>query len=348
MVIDSFRGTEMLRRFDIFARAYQLRKVWKLDPALMLELNRRFGPVNFTDANDPNSRLPLDWRHPDCHAIYWAVKGLRVAGKKTAGTQGKKQYPPDEINTDRILAHSLQNLFRNGRIFIYTETAKSPSDSVMDRQQQPRQVQQIFLRPDLRMFDSYNQQIMRIIEKYDDPNSKTESSHKIGHRNMLQNAVFSFYQAGHVHKAGLIYMQLRKLYPRDDFKVPLVNFVRNVLQNELRNLQINDAKEMIEMMLRESYFRYAMRDDDEAFGREKMAQQVYDYYRSLYKDENRIDLPDFKLLKYLAMLDFCNDNQYSPTLRQSLLGRISVERPELAEQLKSEEQKIQQQLKQSQ
>ncbi|GAI30211.1 unnamed protein product, partial [marine sediment metagenome] len=76
-VIDDFRGTVALKKFDIFAKAHQLRKTWKLDAVLMQDLNKIYGPV---DWNDPNKHLPLDWRHPDTHAIYWAVKGLQMAG----------------------------------------------------------------------------------------------------------------------------------------------------------------------------------------------------------------------------------------------------------------------------
>ncbi|NIP27008.1 MAG: hypothetical protein GWN67_22050 [Phycisphaerae bacterium] len=108
-VIDNFRGKRSLQKFDIFAKAYQLRNTWKLEPVLMHELNQNYGPV--ADWDDPNSHLPLDWRHPDSHAIYWAVKGLQMAGK------GK--YSPDETNTDRIVVHSLHNLFRYGKIFVY-------------------------------------------------------------------------------------------------------------------------------------------------------------------------------------------------------------------------------------
>ena len=123
-VIDRFRGTKALEKFDVFAKAWQLRNVWKLDPVLMLELNRTYGP---TDFNDPNKHFPLDWRHPDVHAIYWAVQGLRVAGKKDVVKMGKGEYPVDEINTDRVVAHSLQNLFRYGKIFIYDVNDNTPS-----------------------------------------------------------------------------------------------------------------------------------------------------------------------------------------------------------------------------
>ena len=333
-VIDNFRGTEALEKFDIFARAYHLRNEWKLDPVLMQQLNKSYGPVDFSD---PNKHLPLDWRHPDTHAIYWAIKGLQTAGRK--------KFSADEANTDRIVNHSLQNLFRNGKIFIHNVPADESSDSSSQPMQRP--TKEVFLRPDLRMFEAYNKSTLVRIEKYKDLKKATYETLQTGHRNMLKNAVFSFYQAGHFRQAQRIYSQLRKVYPDDDFKGPLVGFVRGRLRKELESIGLSNAKEIVTMMLREGYFRYAMRDDDEAFGREKMAKEVYDHYQSRYRDENRIDLPDFKLLRYFALLDFLNDRQFPLSLRRNLLGRIKIERPELAEQLRRQEEKMLKQSEQS-
>jgi hypothetical protein len=338
-VIDNFRGTETIRKFDIFAKAYYLRNTWKLDPAFMQQLNHTYGPVDF---NDPNKHLPLDWRHPATHAIYWAAKGLQMAGQK--------DFTIDEINTDRIANQSLQDLFRNGKIFIYDVPVEISSDSNPQTPQIKRE-KEIFYRPDLRMFESYNKAALAVIEKYDylgDTKSGSLESLKIGHRNMLTNAIFSFYQAGHIKYAEKIYDQMRKLYPQDNFKVPLVVFVRNRLREELQNTTVDNAKELVVMMLRESYFRYAMHDDNEAFGREKMAKEAYDHYQSPLVDEHRIDLPDFALLKYLALSDFLNDPQYPPNMRLALFNRINMERPELAEQLKKQEEILVKQLEQSQ
>ncbi len=336
-VINDFRGTAALQNFDIFAKACQLRNVWKLEPVLMEQLNELYGPI---DWNDPNKHLPLDWRHPCTHAIYWAVKGLQVAGKE--------KFSADEARTDRIVNHSLQELFRNGKIFIYNVPADSAETTQTAATDEPRPVKrEIFLRPDLRMFEPYNKSTLSIIEKYKDLKESTYESMQIGHRNMLKNAVFSFYQAGHIQQAQKIYDQLRKLYPKDEFKVSLVVFVRNRLREELQNIGITDAKEIIMMMLRESYFRYALHDDDESFGREKMAQEVYKHYRSVYQDENRIDLPDFALLRYVALMDFLNDGQYPPNMRLALRNRIRIERPELAEQLEKQEENFLKQLEQS-
>ena len=138
------------------------------------------------------------------------------------------------------------------------------------------------------------------------------------------------------------------MYPLDEFKNPAVDgYVKKRFQEELRNIGINDAKEIILMMLRESYYLYAIRDDDGSYNSEKMAKQVYDYYQSKYSDGNRIDLPDFKLLRYLALLDFLNDRQYPSYLKESLLGRIRIEKPELFRQLEAEREKLRKQSEQS-
>lgn len=338
-VIDDFRGTEALRKFDIFARACQLRKVWKLDPVLMRQINKTYGPIDWAD---PNTRLPLDWRHPDSHAIYWAVKGLQTVAKGQS-----QEIDISEANTDRIVGHSLQNLFRNGKIFIYDVPLEVPSED----SSQPSQTQvfkDVFYRPDLRMFEPYNKAVLAVIDKYNNPTDKgIYESLQNGHRNMLKNAVLSFYQAGHHLQAQKIYEELRQLYPLDDFKVPLVEFARKRFLDEFSGIGIDDAKEQVLLLLREGYFLYAIRDDDEAFSREKMAEEVYDYYREQNPDENRINLPDFKLLRYMAIIDFLNDQEYPPYLRGGLIGRIKVERPQLLEQLEQQEKSLMEQLQQS-
>ncbi|MCX5635698.1 MAG: hypothetical protein NTW55_07675, partial [Planctomycetota bacterium] len=297
------------------------------------------------DFNDPNKHLPLDWRHPDTHAIYWAIKGLQVASEEN--------YSGDRANTDRIVIHSLQNLFRYGKIFIADvqprEIQASSLQTPLTTTKGQTPTKEVFLRPEMRMFESYNKAIIDTIERYktyEDYQGGVSNTMQSGHRNMLQNAILAFYQAGHVTKAQKIYEQLKQLYPREEFKVPFVEFIKTRFHNEFRNITVYDAREMIQMMLQESYFRYAMRDDDEAFGREKIAKEVYDHYSASIKDEYRVNLPEFKLMKYLALIDFLSDEQYPPDLKNGLLGRIKVERPELYEQLKQQADQLEKQQQQ--
>ena len=323
--IDDFRGTEALKKFDIFAKAYQLRRTWKLEPALMNDLNKMYGPIELTD---PNTHLPLDWRHPDSHAIYWAVKGLQIAAEEQS-----RQMEITETNTDRIVGHSLQNLFRNGKLLIHDvllpALAEDPSQEASTRI-----LKEVYLRPDLRMFEPYNRAWLATIEKYKEDEGSYESLRN-GHRNMLTNAVFAFYQSGHKREAQRIYDQLGRLYDLPEFKVSLWDFARKRFLEELENIGLNDAKEQVVFLLRESHLLYAIRDDNQAYGREKLAEDIYNHYQNKYRDENRIDLPDLKLLRYSALRDFLDDGRYTPHLRLSLLARMEIERPELAEQLKA-------------
>jgi hypothetical protein len=142
--------------------------------------------------------------------------------------------------------------------------------------------------------------------------------------------------------------QLQKLYPLPEFKVPLVVFARRRLFEELESIGINDAKEQITLLLRESYYLYAIRDDDAAFNSEKMAEEIWNYYKVKHDDpEFRINLPELKLLRYFGLIDFLNDQQYPPYLRQNLLGRIRIEKPELFKQLEVEAEKIRKQSEQA-
>ncbi|MBW7989333.1 MAG: hypothetical protein FVQ84_04855 [Planctomycetes bacterium] len=337
--IDNFRGTEALNKFDIFAKAWQLRKVWKLDPVLMREINRGYGPINWSD---PNTHLPLDWRHPDSHAIYWAIKGLKILAQEE-----DREIDASEANADRIVFHSLQDLFRNGKIFIY-ELQLPASSQDSPEQPQERIYKEVFLRPDLRMFEPYNTAVLTTLEKYkEDGDEQRMVSLQNGHRNMLKNAVLSFYQAGHKDHAQKILNQLKKLYPLPEFDVPLVVFARRRLLEELGSIGINDAKEQITLLLRESYYLYAIRDDDTAASSEKIAEDVYTYYQLKYSDQNRIDLPALKLLRYFGLIDFLNDQQYHPDLRKNLLGRIRIEKPELFKLLEVEAEKLRKQSEQA-
>jgi hypothetical protein len=338
--IDRFAGTAALEKLDIFARAYYLRNTLKLEPVLMQELNKTYGPVDFSD---PNTHLPLDWRHPDSHAIYWGVKGLQELGKNE-----NREISITETNTDRIVEHSLQNLFRYGKIFLYDVPVPTSEDS--SGQPVQRMEKTIYLRPDLRMFQPYNESMLAVLEKYKGTSEEGSlKSLQDGHRNMMKNAVFLFYQTGHIAQAQKIYDQMRKLYPLEEFKVPLPVFAMNRFREEIKDsLGIFDAQEQVVALLRESYFRYALRDDDAAYGSEELAKQVWQRYQEENPDEYRIDLPTMPMLRYLALVDFLSDEQYPPNLRINLLERIRNERPELYKQLEQQEEQLKKEMEKKQ
>jgi hypothetical protein len=182
---------------------------------------------------------------------------------------------------------------------------------------------------------------VNIIQKYSDSNDKDDDSHQVQHRNMLTNALTMFYQAGHRQKAQKIYDYCRGLYPRPEFSDPAVeSYITQQLRKDLRDITITKAMDTIMPMFREAYFRYALRDDDASYAIEKMAEDIYNVYTKQYGDEARLQLPEIKVMKYNAFIDFFNDQGYPLAMRQSLLARIKVEQPKLAEQFTQIEQQL--------
>lgn len=323
LVIERYRDDPSLDNFDVFAKASQIRNVWKMDIAYMQKLNKMYGPMRF---EDPNHRDPLNWEHPASHAIYWSAKGLEVAGRPEA-------YQIDEKNTDRIIFHGLQMLYRSGKSFLYTD-----KDGRKD----------LFLRPDLRMFASCDQTWKRIIQKYEGLEDGNPKAVRGGHKNFLEGAVMTFYQSGHLKQALEIYKELITLYPVDeqgyeiaDYKLPMIDFLKKQMNEEFRGLGIRDAIELINGMFKESYFRYALYDDNESVAREKMATEVYVFYQKEHSDESyRAGLPSLEMLRYTSFMDFLNDPLYPEQMRLGMLARMQSERPELFEKIKQQEEKF--------
>ena len=324
-VIDQFRSSPALEKFDTFAKAYELRNTWKLQPKRMIKLNKSYGPSAGLDSDET---LPINWEHPNTHAIYWAQLGLDVAGDK-----GK--YSVDEKNTDRIVFHSLQSLFRRGKIIIYPI---------------PGEISSVYLRPDLEMFDPASRAWVDRIEKYEALQKSNPKAVRNGYKNFLINAVASFYQAGRIKKANQIYKELRKCFDHEDFQVPLKTFVRKRMTEELRDITIKDATELILFSLREAYFQYALHEDDLAAGNEAWAKEVYNIYQKQFGEETvrRVDLPGFEMLRYLGLVSFVNDRYYPEYLRNSLFGRIELEKPELLEKLKKQAEIFEQEVQKAQ
>ncbi len=329
-VIDAYRGTVVLKRFDLFAKAHQLRHVWKMDPAMMLRVGLKHGPVAFSD---PNAHYPMDWRHPDSHAIYWAVKALDIAIQEK-----DRDITTHESHTDRMVLHSLQNLFRYGKIQI-AEGSPDPNTRAPGRRD-------IFLGPDLRIFASYNKAALAVLEKYGKDRGRDESFEN-GYRNMLKNAVLSFYQGGLRDEALKIYNDVRTRYPTyPEFTVSLDQYARQRIIEELDGFGIQDASEQVVMLLINAYRLYALRDDDGAAANERLAQELLDYYNAKNEPNFRIDLPQMSVLRYFAIGQFLNSEAYPPYIRQGLLARIKIEKPELLQQLEQTDALLRQQSEQ--
>ncbi|MFN9991912.1 MAG: hypothetical protein ACK54H_01090 [Phycisphaerales bacterium] len=83
-----------------FVRSKVLREKYHMSPSDMVRFTRKYGP--------------MDWRHPSAHTVYWAQKGVE-GGLSRVDEENKRDY--DFINTDRMVAQGVQELFRSGELY---------------------------------------------------------------------------------------------------------------------------------------------------------------------------------------------------------------------------------------
>jgi hypothetical protein len=188
-------------------------------------------------------------------------------------------------------------------------------------------VKEVFLSPDLRFFTPYNKFLLSLTDKYGIDAMRKESFTN-GHRNMLKNAVLSFYLAGLNTQALSVFNELRRLYPLPEFNVSLDEYAVKRFTEERETLGITDVTEAIITLLMSAYERYALADDESAASREQLAIRIYSRYNKENEPTYRIDLPEMRWLKYTAFSQFMTSNAYPAFVRKNLMDRIQREKPD--------------------
>ncbi|MBC7835173.1 MAG: hypothetical protein H7Y88_08740 [Phycisphaerales bacterium] len=72
---------------------------YKMEPERMIRFTEKYGP--------------LDWRHPASHALYWGARGVEEALLRVT-EKTKRDF--DFTNTDRLVIHAIQELYRSGEV----------------------------------------------------------------------------------------------------------------------------------------------------------------------------------------------------------------------------------------
>lgn len=97
---DPVRGSGR-REFVAQVRAERIRARYRMDPELLVELTRAFGPI--------------DWRHPAAHAVYWgAVGALRIETHEAFPRLASDRLPA--VYRETSVGIGLQQLAASGRV----------------------------------------------------------------------------------------------------------------------------------------------------------------------------------------------------------------------------------------
>lgn len=154
-----------------FTRRRVLMREYNMEPRRMLRYTTTYGP--------------LDWRHPAAHALYWAQKGVEGGMTRIEAVNSKDL---DFINTDRLVVHSIQELWRTGQLwFDYNAMLLRGSE------QQP-----FYLGiPDTAYIPVYGQILADVVERsYYESEERAYNSYAAGYENFIKDAIRYLYRRG--------------------------------------------------------------------------------------------------------------------------------------------------------
>ena len=183
-----------------FLQRKVLTEVYKLDPAHMVFLIDEFGPI--------------DWRAVDSQSLYWTTMGL------IAGGESVHKYLHDKTNTARILFFSLRNLcLRNKIIF---EPYPDPENIHVSYLNFGYDLN--FIEPMNRAYIKYG----RLFDPGENTGEGTGEMFRVGHINLLTEAIKMLYLSGREADANHYYEYLRKTYPLTTGGKPNELFANNL------------------------------------------------------------------------------------------------------------------------
>lgn len=250
-----------------FVRAKVIRQEYHMSPTFMLELME--GHWLDPPGQSRHATLPLDWRHPAAHGLYWSALGVLV-GQDRRLADDSEYF--NMLNTDRQVIHAIQALTHNGSIVF------DPFTNYFSQLPDPRYIDAYMLAVDTAMG--------RI-----DPDSATPDmpeSFDAGRENFLQWAVKLCYFWGAPEKAEQLYQQLLVEYQNktgrlDRYALPLDEYVASDIIEDITSL--DEAHKVIGGLIRTAIEQgYVNGRPDVAQQRLKTAQQAHVYYQ---KDQAR-------------------------------------------------------------
>jgi hypothetical protein len=192
-----------VRNFFSYLRKKILREDYNMDPVVMWEYTRDLGPI--------------DWRHPQAHALYWGRLGTERGSKRYESAEDLHKV----INNDRIWIQAMQALARSGLMTVDPFSGENPG-----RLNDPRWIKSI---------DKY---FREVYDKHYDSRGGGGDTFSNFHENFMKQAVRELWRAGEYADAEEIYAYLDQLYgtggviPTVEYSVPIEKFVKDQATGE--------------------------------------------------------------------------------------------------------------------
>ncbi len=279
-VLADTRSAEPFEAMYAFLRKAALRGRYHMDPAYMLGLMQRYGP--------------LDWRHPASHGLYWSELGVTLAGEIEGSSLEPDDGQPkvheiDLLNTNRQSLHAIQQLSRFGRVSL---------DPVSQR---------VDLMPDPRFAPVYDKALDTAKQRLDSGQfgQVEQDMFAMGHENFLLEATVHHYLYGDADQAREFFDKARRFYgdsrtniESGRYRQPLAQLVADQLSKHLSTM--SDTNQFISEMLYRAFQHGLAQGNPETFNR--FIELASDAHRRYQQDKDvqaiapgqgRLRLPPF-------------------------------------------------------
>ncbi|MGP1271758.1 MAG: hypothetical protein ACTS22_00330 [Phycisphaerales bacterium] len=202
-----------------YLRKRVLRDEYNMEPDRMVRYTEMYGP--------------LDWRHPAAHSLYWARTGVE-RGLGRYEERNRKDF--DFINTDRLVTHSIQELFRYGELYFDFLEAVRGEYAYYIAVSNPR------------FIDAYTEILDEVTERAGDHarRSNPYNTYAAGYQNFIADAILLFYRRGDLGEANR-YLQHLRSWPglnwndwqwKRRLELPLAEFVEEEMQDRFSSPQL--------------------------------------------------------------------------------------------------------------
>ncbi len=230
---------------------------------------------------------PIDWRNPGAHALYWGQRGVE------RGLTREASEDFDQVNSDRIVLQSIQEMRRSGDVDYNVVTGE------------------YILLPNLDFLASYEGVLMELMER-DTTRKNAYNLYRAGYFNNLRDAIRSYFAYGDKEKAQQYLSKLnREAAAHDDIfehylYTDLDRFIQAELYDRLNNTHV--ANDHIFQSMAGGFIQLVRGDFKRYRAQMTYARWVYDYYESeqnrntIETSENRMALRPFGEMMQAAFL----------------------------------------------
>lgn len=218
---------------------------YHMEPERMIRYTREFGP--------------LDWRHAASHGLYWANRGIEM------GAQRLNRQDFDEVNTNRLLTHAAQELFRWGTIYFNPINDTYVQMMDLDYAEVYLKVYREYIIP-----RAIERSKIRDVEA-EDPNRPYRVA-ATGYENFLRDLIRISYRMGDIERAEEYYHELRTtqdkntnapVHQKRELSLTLREFIEQDLKERITSPDY--AQTEILAALTNAYFNGLLRGDMKVF-----------------------------------------------------------------------------------